>query len=65
MLLHLFLLSLGALVRGGLTQARNQSLVVNAIVAKNNISMAECWIVEPGYQISNVVRLFELESVFS
>ncbi|KAJ7249631.1 hypothetical protein C8J57DRAFT_1356324, partial [Mycena rebaudengoi] len=54
MLLYLFLLSFGALVCGGLNQGSDESLLVNAIVAKNNISMAECWKIEPGFQISNV-----------
>jgi hypothetical protein len=57
MLLYLFLLSLGALVCGGLNQGSDESLLVNAIVAKNNISMVECWKIEPGYQLSNVVRI--------
>jgi hypothetical protein len=60
MLLYLFLLSLGALVCGGLNQVGDESLLVNAIVAKNNISTVECWKIEPGYQLSNVVRIFEL-----
>ncbi|KAF7309138.1 MFS transporter [Mycena kentingensis (nom. inval.)] len=30
------------------------SLLVNAIVSRDNISFAECWKVEPGFQISNV-----------
>lgn len=33
------------------------SLLVNAIVGKNNISMVECWKIEPGFQVSNVVRI--------
>lgn len=60
MLLYLFLLSFGALVFSGLNQGGDESLLVNAIVGKNNISMAECWKVEPGFQVSNVVRMFEL-----
>ncbi|KAJ7465392.1 small secreted protein [Mycena galericulata] len=54
MLLYLFLLSFGALVCGGMNQGGDQSLLVNAIVGKNNISMVECWKVEPGFQVSNV-----------
>ncbi|KAJ7137093.1 hypothetical protein C8R44DRAFT_848467 [Mycena epipterygia] len=54
MLLYLFLLSFGALVCGRLNQGGDESLLVNAIVGKNNISMVECWKVEPGYQVSNV-----------
>ncbi|KAF7321061.1 MFS transporter [Mycena chlorophos] len=30
------------------------SLLVNAIVSANNISFAECWEIEPGFQISTV-----------
>ncbi|KAJ7054761.1 hypothetical protein C8F01DRAFT_1162851 [Mycena amicta] len=58
MLLYVFLSTVVALVCGGLNQGRadpaDESLLVNAIVAKNNISMAECWKIEPGYQVSNV-----------
>ncbi|KAJ7337654.1 small secreted protein [Mycena albidolilacea] len=54
MLLSLFLLSFGALICGALNQGGDDSLLVNTIVAKNNISMAECWKIEPGFQLSNV-----------
>ncbi|KAF8911764.1 small secreted protein [Mucidula mucida] len=55
MLLYRFLLGFGALICGVLSQGSEESLViVNAIVAKNNISMAECWQLEPGFQLSNV-----------
>ncbi len=64
MLLYRFLLGFGALICGVLSQGSEESLViVNAIVAKNNISMAECWQLEPGFQLSNVVRsMFELRA---
>ncbi|KAJ7137563.1 small secreted protein [Mycena crocata] len=54
MLLYLFLLSFGVLVYGVLNQGGDESLLVNAIVAKNTISMVECWKIEPGFQLSNV-----------
>ncbi|KAJ7620492.1 small secreted protein [Mycena polygramma] len=54
MLLYPLLLSFGALVNAGSNQASDDSLLVNAIVSTNNISMAECWKIEPGFQISNV-----------
>ncbi|KAJ6467816.1 small secreted protein [Mycena sanguinolenta] len=54
MLPSLCLLSFAALVWGGLNQGGEESLLVNAIVSKNNISMAECWKIEPGFQLSNV-----------
>ncbi|KAJ6536337.1 hypothetical protein B0H19DRAFT_1038638 [Mycena capillaripes] len=54
MLHYLFLLTFGALACGGLNQGGDESLLVNAIVGKNNISMVECWKIEPGYQVSNV-----------
>ncbi|KAJ7207133.1 hypothetical protein GGX14DRAFT_456320 [Mycena pura] len=55
MLFHLLLLSLGTLLCHGLNQGGDASnLIVNAIVAKNNISVAECWAIEPGFAASNV-----------
>ncbi|KAJ7264110.1 hypothetical protein B0H12DRAFT_1102878 [Mycena haematopus] len=54
MLLCLVLLSFGALVCGRLNHAGAESLLLNAIVGKNNISTVECWKIEPGYQLSNV-----------
>ncbi|KAJ7181024.1 small secreted protein [Mycena filopes] len=52
--LQVFLLSITASLCAGLDQSGEDSLLVNAIVAKNNISMAECWKIEPGFQLSNV-----------
>lgn len=57
MLLYFLLLSFWALVSGRLNRGDDGSLLVNAIVGKNNISMAECWKIEPGFQVSNVVRI--------
>ncbi|KAF9020558.1 hypothetical protein BDZ89DRAFT_266677 [Hymenopellis radicata] len=54
MLLYLFILSFWALVCGGLDIGGDDSLLVNAIVANNNISTVECWSIEPGFQVSNV-----------
>ncbi|KAJ7617307.1 hypothetical protein FB45DRAFT_841146 [Roridomyces roridus] len=56
--LHIFsVLSLVARVYGTTPPAIQQtstSILVNAIVSKNNISMAECWSIDPGFQVSNV-----------
>lgn len=35
-----------------------QTLLVNAIVGKENVSTVECWAIQPGYQISPQVRTY-------
>ncbi|KAJ7734976.1 hypothetical protein B0H16DRAFT_1467279 [Mycena metata] len=59
-LLHLLLLTVAPflLLCAGLNHSGDDSetFLINAIVGKNNISTAECWAIEPGFQISNVAR---------
>ncbi|KAF7306434.1 MFS transporter [Mycena indigotica] len=42
------------MLKGVLGSPRINSLLANTIVARNNISMVECWAIEPGFQLSNV-----------